>query len=89
MERSEFSDLILEMISLGKALEIDLGQNFLNESLEMLKSIPAETTASMQKDIAEGKDNEMDGLTFRPVRLGKVFDVDMHWASGRGGKQSI
>ncbi len=77
LERSEFSDLILEMISLGKALEIDLGQNFLNESLEMLKSIPAETTASMQKDIAEGKDNEMDGLTFRPVRLGKVFDVDM------------
>lgn len=90
-EREEFSDLILEMISLGKALSIDLGSNFLNESLDMLNLIPSETAAAMQKEIAGGKDNEMDGLTFRPVRLGKIFGVDMpkfekiakHYGCGR------
>ncbi len=90
-ERDEFMDLILEMKSLGRALDINVGEDFLGDSFKVLAKIPPKTTTCMQKDIAEGKDNEMDGFIFRPVRLGKTLGVDMpkfekiarHYGCGR------
>lgn len=60
---------------MGKALGIDLPEELVELNLMVLDGMWADNTASMQKDLAKGKESEIDGLLFEMVRMGDKWRV--------------
>lgn len=74
--RQTFRELCEEIKQIGSKLELGLDVDITETNLKILDSFPADTTASMQKDMKEGKKTEMDGLVFEVVRMADRFGVD-------------
>ena len=44
-------------------------------NLKILYNLAPESTTSMQRDIMEGKQSEIDGLVYEVVRMGEKYHV--------------
>ena len=74
--REMLVEAINEIYLTGKAQGVDLADNSVEKTMTTLQSFPANSTTSMQRDIAEGKPSELDVQTDAVVRLAKEVGVD-------------
>ena len=81
-ERELFVALTHEILTLAEAIGIEFTVDILQTNLKILDNLAPTASASMQRDIRQGKESEIDGLVFEVVRMGrqygvKVFDYEM------------
>lgn len=73
--RNMLKAMIREILALSDAMGLIFEQDLVKTNLAILAFLPAEATTSMQRDVMEGKQSEIDGLIFEVVRLGKKYGV--------------
>ena len=73
--RSCYIALMKEIAILGEAMGVPLKDGYLERNLAILDSLPPDMTTSLQKDVAAGRQSEIDGLVFEVVRMGERFGV--------------
>lgn len=74
-ERDLFVALIKEIDALAVAMGIPFQVDIVRNNLAILDSLAGSATTSMQRDIAAGKESEIDGLLCEVVRLGRQYHV--------------
>lgn len=67
--------LMKEVLHLAKAMGISIQEDFIEKNLAILANLPSDATTSMQRDILDGKQSEIDGLIFEVVRMGRKYKV--------------
>ena len=76
-ERQLFADCMREIDALAVAMGIPFDIDIVQTNLDILDGLDANASTSMQRDIWAGKDSEMNGLVFEPVRMGRKYHVEM------------
>lgn len=72
-DRELFKTLIREIVTLANAMGITFEEDLVERNLKILSNLPAEATTSMQRDVIEGKQSEIDGLVYEVVRMAKKY----------------
>ncbi|MEN6349604.1 MAG: 2-dehydropantoate 2-reductase [Syntrophomonas sp.] len=75
--RDTFIALMREINVLAAAMGICFAVDVIETNLKILDSLSPSASTSMQRDIKQGKNSEMDGLIFEVVRLGKKYGVPL------------
>jgi len=75
--RELFKTLIREIVTLSKAMGITFEEDLVERNLKILSNLPEETTTSMQRDVMEGKQSEIDGLVYEVVRMANKYEVEV------------
>lgn len=75
--RDMFVELISEIKALSDAMGVGLPDDIVAINLKIMDDLAPNATASMQRDIKEGKQSEVDGLVHEVVRLGKEYQVNI------------
>ena len=70
-----FRALSREAQAVGEALNIDFGMDLADYNVEVARSINPASTASTQKDVAAGKQSEINGMLFDMIDLGAKLGV--------------
>ena len=70
-------EAIREVWSLGRARGIPLTDDAVERSMAFIDKLPAETTASMQRDIMEGRPSELDAQCGAVLRLAEESGIDV------------
>ena len=73
--REVFIEMVREISALADAMGIPFKEDMVTRNLKIMAGLPPETTTSMQRDVMEGKQSEVDGLVYEVVRLGKQYGV--------------
>lgn len=68
-------DTAKEIFSVAKVKGINLPNNIIEKQFKIIESLPFETTASLQRDIMQGKPSELEAQNGTIVRLGKELGV--------------
>ena len=76
-ERELFKAMILEITALAGKMGLHFERDLVEKNLEILASLSPDSTTSMQRDIAEGRPSELDGLLFDVLRLGRQYGVEL------------
>lgn len=76
-ERDLFVALTREILKVAEAIGIRFEVDILQTNLKILGNLAPTASASMQRDIRQGKESEIDGLVFEVVRLGKQYGVPL------------
>ncbi|MBR2948991.1 MAG: 2-dehydropantoate 2-reductase [Lachnospiraceae bacterium] len=74
--RSTFFSMVREIKELSDAMGVSLPDNIEEINEKILDNLAPTATASMQRDIRDGKPSEIDGLIFEVIRLGKQYGVE-------------
>ena len=64
-----------EVLNTAIAHEVVLSKEVVEETMEFIDALPEESTASMQRDIIEGRPSELNEQNGAVVRLGNVVGV--------------
>lgn len=64
-----------EIYAISKAKGVNLPNDIIEKQFRIIESLPYETTASLQRDIMEGKPSELDAQNGTIVRLGRELGV--------------
>lgn len=75
--RELFKTLIREIVTLANAMGITFEEDLVERNLKILSNLPEEATISMQRDVMEGKQSEIDGLVYEVVRMAKKYGVEV------------
>lgn len=75
--RELFKTLIREIVTLANAMGITFEEDLVERNLKILSNLPEEATTSMQRDVIEGKQSEIDGLVYEIVRMAKKYGVEV------------
>ena len=75
--RELFKTLIREIVTLANAMGITFEEDLVERNLKILSNLPEEATTSMQRDVIEGKQSEIDGLVYEVVRKAKKYGVEV------------
>jgi 2-dehydropantoate 2-reductase len=75
--RDCFAGLIREISDLADAMGIGFGEDIVPENLHITDISDPGITTSMQKDVAAGRQSEVDGLIYEVVRMGERYGVNM------------
>ena len=75
--RELFKTLIREIVTLANAMGITFEEDLVERNLKILSNSPEEATTSMQRDVIEGKQSEIDGLVYEVVRMAKKYGVEV------------
>lgn len=75
--RDTFAALIHEIEILAEAMGLDFGEDMVATNLAILDSLAPNAGTSMQRDIRAGKDSEIDGLVYEPVRMADRLGIDL------------
>ncbi|MEM7349447.1 MAG: 2-dehydropantoate 2-reductase [Acidobacteriota bacterium] len=67
--------LMQEILQVAEARSIPLKADIVERSLSFIDSLPPSVTASMQRDIMEGRPSELEAQNGAVVRLGREVDV--------------
>lgn len=76
-QREAFKTMIREIAALAEAMGVPFERDMVEVNLKILSSLAPEATTSMQRDVMEGKDSEIDGLVYEVVRMGERYHVPM------------
>ena len=71
--RELFKTLIREIVTLANAMGITFEEDLVERNLKILSNLPEEATTSMQRDVMEGKQSEIDGLVYEVVRMAEKY----------------
>lgn len=74
-ERDTVVALMKEIDALAVAMGVPFQVDIVRNNLAILDALAGSATTSMQRDVASGKDSEIDGLIFEVVRLGREYHV--------------
>lgn len=74
-QREAFKTMIREIAALAEAMGVPFERNMVEVNLKILSTLAPEATTSMQRDVMEGKDSEIDGLVYEVVRMGERYHV--------------
>ena len=74
-QREAFKTMIREIAALAEAMGVPFERDMVEVNLKILSSLAPEPTTSMQRDVMEGKDSEIDGLVYEVVRMGERYHV--------------
>lgn len=74
-QREAFKTMIREIAALAEAMGVPFECDMVEVNLKILSSLAPEATTSMQRDVMEGKDSEIDGLVYEVVRMGERYHV--------------
>lgn len=74
-QRETFKTMIREIAALAEAMGVPFERDMVEVNLKILSSLAPEATTSMQRDVMEGKDSEIDGLVYEVVRMGERYHV--------------
>lgn len=74
-QREAFKTMIREIAALAEAMGVPIERDMVEVNLKILSSLAPEATTSMQRDVMEGKDSEIDGLIYEVVRMGERYHV--------------
>ena len=75
--RELFKTLIREIVTLSNAMGITFEEDLVERNLKILSNLPEETTTSMQRDVMEGKQSEIDGLVYEVVRMAEKYGAEV------------
>ena len=56
---------------------ITFEEDLVERNLKILSNLPEEATTSMQRDVMEGKQSEIDGLVYEVVRMAKKYGAEV------------
>lgn len=73
--RDCFAELVHEIDVLANAMGIQFEEDIVARNLKILDDLAPTMTTSMQRDLASGRQSEIDGLIYEVVRLGKEYHV--------------
>jgi 2-dehydropantoate 2-reductase len=73
--KDTFIALMREINAVAQAMGIYFAEDIVKTNLKILNSLPPTASTSMQRDLRQGKNSEMDGLIFEVVRLGRQYGV--------------
>ncbi|WP_102272516.1 ketopantoate reductase family protein [Cytobacillus massiliigabonensis] len=73
--RDTFVSLMWEIDALAQAMGIYFSVDIVETNLEILDNLSPSASSSMQRDLKQGRNSEIDGLIFEVVRLGRQYDV--------------
>lgn len=73
--RSTFIALIEEVKAISDAMGVPLPENIVEINLKIMDDLAPTATASMHRDIRDGRQSEIDGLVFEVIRLGKKYGI--------------
>jgi len=73
--RDTFIALMQEIDALSQVMDIHFTVDIVKTNLEILDNLSPAASTSMQRDVKQGKNSEIDGLIFEVVRLGKKYGV--------------
>lgn len=76
-KRELFAQLVGEIQRLSKAMGAELPPDIIETNLKIMDDLAPTATASMQRDIAAGKNSEVDGLVYRVAELGEKYQVSV------------
>ena len=85
-QRETFKTMIREITALAEAMGVPFERNMVEVNLKILSSLAPEATTSMQRDVMEGKDSEIDGLVYEVVRMGERYHVPVPMYAKVAGK---
>lgn len=85
-QRETFKTMIREITALAEAMGVPFESNMVEINLKILSSLAPEATTSMQRDVMEGKDSEIDGLVYEVVRMGERYHVPVPMYAKVAGK---
>ena len=74
-QREAFKTMIREIAALAEAMGVPFERDMVEVNLKILSSLAPEATTSMQRDVMEGKNSEIDGLVYEVVRMGERYHV--------------
>lgn len=74
--RELFKTLIREIVTLANAMGITFEEDLVERNLKILSNLPEEATTSMQRDVMEGKQSEIDGLVYEVVRMAEKYGAE-------------
>ncbi|MCR5101546.1 MAG: 2-dehydropantoate 2-reductase [Butyrivibrio sp.] len=75
--RDCFSELVHEIDMLANAMDIHFDEDIVKRNLKILDELDPSATTSMQRDIAEGKKSEVDGLIYEVIRLATSYGIKL------------
>ena len=75
--REIFKTLIREIVTLANTMGITFEEDLVERNLKILSNLPEEATTSMQRDVMEGKQSEIDGLVYEVVRMAEKYGVEV------------
>ena len=75
--RELFKTLIREIVTLSNAMGVTFEEDLVERNLKILSNLPEETTTSMQRDVMEGKQSEIDGLVYEVVRMAEKYGAEV------------
>lgn len=75
--RELFKTLIREIVTLANAMGITFEEDLVERNLKILSNLPEEATTSMQRDVMEGKQSEVDGLVYEVVRMAEKYGAEV------------
>lgn len=75
--RECFISLVSEIDKLAKAMGIDFGEDIVERNLKIMAGVTPEMTTSMQRDLAAGKDSEIEGQIFEVIRMAERYGVEL------------
>lgn len=75
--RELFKTLIREIVTLANAMGITFEEDLVERNLKILSNLPKEATTSMQRDVMEGKQSEIDGLVYEVVRTAEKYGAEV------------
>lgn len=84
--RNMFVSLVREIKILSDAMQVSLPDNITEINLKIMDDLVPTATASMHRDIRDGKPSEIDGLVYEVVRLGRKYHVQMPAYEAVAGK---
>ncbi len=64
-----------EIYAIAMAKGVNLAENIIEKQFEIIESLPYETTASLQRDIMDGKPSELEAQNGTVVRMGKELGI--------------
>ncbi len=73
--RELFKTMIREIATFAEAMGVPFQKDMVDVNLKILSNLAPEATTSMQRDIMEGKQSEIDGLVYEVVRMGEKYHV--------------
>ena len=75
--RELFKTLIRDIVTLANAMGITFEEDLVERNLKILSNLPEEATTSMQRDVMEGKQSEIDGLVYEVVRMAEKYGAEV------------
>ncbi len=75
--RNMFKHLLDEIVSVGKAHDVAFADNDADRMLSFIDTLDTSATASMQRDMMEGKPSELEAQTGAVVRLAAAKGVEV------------